>query len=64
MAETRIQQLAAAGVAHPLSPKATKVINGLSDEEFNSVLSIRRQVIAVVSKDEQEKYDECLSFIF
>jgi uncharacterized protein YdhG (YjbR/CyaY superfamily) len=65
--DKRISQLVEAGVAknaEAFSPKAKTVIGNLSDEEFNSVLSIRRQIIAVASREDVAAYDQCLSFIF
>jgi hypothetical protein len=68
MAETenRIDILIKAGVAKEpgdFSPNAKTVINGLSDTEFNSVLTIRRQIIAVAGQEGVDAYDKCFSFI-
>jgi hypothetical protein len=67
MSEKRISQLVEAGAAKDaaaFSPKARTVIGNLSDEEFNSVLSIRKQIIAVASQEDLAAFDQCLSFIF
>jgi hypothetical protein len=66
MSENRIQRLVEAGVAEnagAFSTQAKKVIGGLSDEEFNCILTIRRQVIAVVSQEDKDHFDHCWSFI-
>lgn len=67
MLDNRIQELIEAGVAanpDAFSGNAKKVIDKLSDEEFNSLLVIRREILSVVGKAGQDVYDLCLTFIF
>lgn len=63
--DTRVQQLIAAGMAQDaqLSDRARQVLNSLSDDEFNSLLSIRSKVISTGTADAQQEYDRFLSFV-
>ena len=64
--ENRIQILVEAGVvASPadFSSNAKRVIQRLSDTEFNSVLTIRKQIISIAGQEALDAYDKCFSFI-
>jgi hypothetical protein len=64
--ENRIQILVEAGVVESpadFSSNAKKVINRLSETEFNSVLTIRRQIISIAGQEALDAYDKCFSFI-
>jgi hypothetical protein len=39
------------------------VINRLSETEFNSVLTIRKQIISIAGQEALDAYDKCFSFI-
>jgi hypothetical protein len=62
--DTRIQQLIQAGVAQntQFSDRARQVINSLSDDEFNLLLSTRSKVQSGDTEALQE-YDRFLSLV-
>jgi hypothetical protein len=65
MSEHRIQQLIAAGVAERSSDftkEARQVINDLSDDEFNSILSIRDKIYAEGGQPAGHHYDTFVCF--
>ena len=60
MSEHRIQQLIAAGVAEKSSDftkEARQTINALSDDEFNSILTIRTRIYAEGGTPAGHHYD-------
>ena len=64
MAEDRITQLIAAGVAKDpddFKPEAVVVINALTIQEFNSLLSTRAKVLAHAGEQRQKDYDHCIT---
>lgn len=64
MPDNRIQALVDLGIGgqpEDFSLDARRTIDSISDEEFNSILTIRKQFMPVGSSEGQD--DQCLGFI-
>lgn len=58
--ENRIELLKALGVTTAFSEEATRVIELLSEEEFNHILSVRAKVFYTGGEAARDKYDHCI----
>jgi hypothetical protein len=64
--ENRIQQLIDAGVADSpsdFSQNAKQLINALSDDEFNCLLTTREKVLQMKDTTVQEEYDKFVALV-